>query len=70
MQPFQDGNKRTALIAANAAFNTFDNDNYLTLPFNNIDHAQFMVDLMRFYTADSPEKEEKVLDRMMGVLFS
>lgn len=68
LQPFQDGNKRTALIAANAALNTFENENYLILPFNSIDHAQFMVDLMRFYNADSRQAEDKVLDRMMEVL--
>ena len=68
LQPFQDGNKRTALIAANAAMNTWEQENYLVLPFNNIDHAQFMVDLMRFYVAKSDTEEDKALDRMMTVL--
>ena len=68
LQPFQDGNKRTALIAANSASNTWENQNYLTLPFDNIDHAEFMINLMRFYRADTEEKEEKALDKMVDVL--
>lgn len=68
LQPFQDGNKRTALIAANSAYNTWESKNYLTLPFDNIDHAEFMLGLMRFYRADTPSQEDKALDRMMSVL--
>ncbi|EFB62284.1 hypothetical protein HMPREF9209_0045 [Lactobacillus gasseri 224-1] len=48
--------------------NTWEQENYLVLPFNNIDHAQFMVDLMRFYVAKNDTEEEKALDRMMTAL--
>ena len=70
LQPFQDGNKRTALIAANSAMYTWDNENYLVLPFNNIDHAEFMVNLMRFYVAETDVDEEKALDKIMTTLSS
>ncbi|MDH5100999.1 Fic family protein [Lactobacillus kefiranofaciens] len=68
LQPFQDGNKRTALIAANSAYNTWKSKNYLTLPFDDIDHAEFMLGLMRFYRAHTKEQEEQALDRMIAVL--
>lgn len=68
LQPFQDGNKRTALIAANSAMNTWQAKNYLTLPFNGIDHAEFMVNLMRFYVAKTPADEEKALDNMIAIV--
>lgn len=68
LQPFQDGNKRTALIAANSAYNTWANKNYLTLPFDNIDHAEFMINLMRFYQAENSQQEENALDKMVKVL--
>lgn len=68
MQPFQDGNKRTALIAANATLNTFNSKDYLTLPFDNIEHAAFMVNLMRFYRATTKEQENVALDRMIDTL--
>lgn len=68
LQPFQDGNKRTALIAANAALNTWKNKNYLTLPFNNIDHADFMIGLMKFYVAQDLQEEDKALNRMIRSL--
>lgn len=68
LQPFQDGNKRTALIVANAAMDTWEKQNYLVLPFNNIDHAEFMVNLMRFYVAKTSKDEDKALDKMMAVL--
>lgn len=68
LQPFQDGNKRTALIAANSARDTWETRDYLTLPFDNIDHAEFMISLMRFYRADTREQEDKALDRMIETL--
>lgn len=68
LQPFQDGNKRTALIAANSAYNTWATKNYLTLPFDGIDHTQFMLDLMRFYRATTKEQEEEMLNRMLATL--
>lgn len=83
LQPFQDGNKRTALIAANSAMDTWQDEKYLVLPFNGIDHAEFMrssphcggyshaefmVNLMRFYVAKTHEDEEKALDKMIAGL--
>lgn len=83
LQPFQDGNKRTALIAANSAMNTWQAKNYLTLPFNGIDHAEFMrssphcggyshaefmVNLMRYYVAKTPAEEEYALDKLFVCL--
>ena len=47
MQAFQDGNKRTALIAANAAAATFESQNYLALPLNYLDNALFTIRLPR-----------------------
>jgi hypothetical protein len=68
LQPFQDGNKRTALIAANAAFNTWEKENYLTLPFNDLDRAEFTISLMRYYQAKDNEQEELALERMLSLL--
>lgn len=68
LQPFQDGNKRTALIAENAALNTWNSKDYLTLPFDNIEHAEFMLSLMRFYRATTKEQEDIALDRMISTL--
>ncbi|XRJ98382.1 Fic family protein (plasmid) [Latilactobacillus sakei] len=68
LQPFQDGNKRTALIAANAAYGALDNGSYLTLPFNDLDRVDFVVGLMRFYNAKDQQAEERALDRMISVL--
>lgn len=48
--------------------NTWDKQNYLVLPFNNIDHAEFMVNLMRFYVAETDVDEEKALDKIMTTL--
>lgn len=68
LQPFQDGNKRTALIAANAAYNTFEKENYLVLPFNDLDRADFMVALMRYYIATDEIAEQTAFQRMLSVL--
>ncbi|KRL53979.1 Fic family protein [Furfurilactobacillus rossiae] len=68
LQPFQDGNKRTALIAANAAYGTLENGNYLVLPFNDLDRAEFTINLMRYYQADDDTAEEQALNRMLSVL--
>lgn len=64
LQPFQDGNKRTALIAANAALGTLQSHNYLVLPFNEVDRLDFMVGLMRYYQATSEAAETAALTRM------
>lgn len=45
-----------------------DLHNYLTLPFDDIDHAELMLGLMRFYRAHTKEQEEQVLNRMVAVL--
>lgn len=68
LQPFQDGNKRTALITANTALNTWGSKDYLILPFDNIEHAAFMVNLMRFYRATTKEQENMALARMVDTL--
>lgn len=68
LQPFQDGNKRTALIAANATLGTFKDENYLVLPFNDLDRADFTLSLMRYYVASSQEDEQAAFNRMMGLL--
>ena len=85
LQPFQDGNKRTALIAANSAMNTWETEKYLTLPFNGIDgaefmrssphsgghsNAEFMVNLMRYYVAKTPAEEEIALDKLFVCLIN
>ena len=68
LQPFQDGNKRTALIAANGAMNVWNSENYLVLPFNDLDRVEYMVNLMRYYQAETPEEEDKFFSRMMRLL--
>ncbi|RVU71113.1 MULTISPECIES: Fic family protein [Lactobacillus] len=64
LQPFQDGNKRTALLAVNTALNTWKNENYFILPFDEIDFAQFSLGLMRYYRADNEDEEEQALKLM------
>lgn len=59
---------RTALISANAAYETWENENYLVLPFNDLDRADFTIQLIRYYKADSKSEENKYLDRMMDIL--
>lgn len=68
LQPFQDGNKRTALIAANAALNTWEKENYLVLPFNDLDRVEFTINLMRYYIAADSEEENKAFKKMIGTL--
>lgn len=68
LQPFQDGNKRTGLIAANSAYNTWQSEDYLVLPFNSIDHAEFMLNLMRYYLAEDEDQEERAFQKMVAVL--
>ncbi|KRM12010.1 Fic family protein [Paucilactobacillus suebicus] len=65
LQPFQDGNKRTALIAANAAGNRFENSDFLVLPFNDFDREKFMADLMRYYDSNSDVEEDTALKLMI-----
>jgi len=68
LQPFQDGNKRTALIAINAAMDMFSKDDFLIVPMNDLDRMDFTLALMRFYMAESPEQEEQAFQRMISVL--
>ncbi|WP_143463777.1 Fic family protein [Levilactobacillus enshiensis] len=68
LQPFQDGNKRTALIAANAAANTWARENYLVLPFNDLDRVDFTTALMRYYLATDEDASQQAFARMMAVL--
>ncbi|MDH6364335.1 hypothetical protein M2139_001360 [Enterococcus sp. PF1-24] len=68
LQAFQDGNKRTALIAANAAYDTFSTEEYLVLPFNDLDRAEFTIHLMRYYKAEKAEAEEQAFQKMMAIL--
>lgn len=68
LQPFQDGNKRTGLIAANSAYNTWQSEDYLVLPFNSIDHAEFMLNLMKYYLAEDEDQEERAFQKMVAVL--
>ncbi|MFK4926713.1 Fic family protein [Lactococcus garvieae] len=50
LQPFQDGNKRTALIAANHALGALETQNYL-MPPTGRHYKIFMDNLMTFYGA-------------------
>lgn len=68
LQPFQDGNKRTALIAANSALETWKKEDYLTLPFNDLDRVDFTTSLMRYYAADTPDLENKAFERLLKTL--
>lgn len=68
LQPFQDGNKRTALIAANGALNTFETGDYLTLPFNDLDRVDFTTSLMRYYRANTVDEEQLAFNRLLGTL--
>lgn len=68
LQPFQDGNKRTALIAANAALNTWDKEDYLLLPLSSLDQADFMVNLMRYYKEDDLQQQTRLLLYMQKLM--
>lgn len=67
LQPFQDGNKRTALIAANAARDGWEEENYLVLPFDELDKAEFSINLMRYYMATDSQAENVALKRMVAL---
>lgn len=68
LQPFQDGNKRTALISANAAYETWKKENYLILPFSELDRVDFTISLIRYFKADNKLDENKAFERMMSLL--
>ncbi|MDR1606240.1 MAG: Fic family protein [Streptococcaceae bacterium] len=65
LQPFQDGNKRTALIAANAAIGALKTQDYLLVPDNDLDRLDFTTSLMRYYMASTEEEEEEAFDRLL-----
>jgi len=68
LQPFQDGNKRTALIAANSAIGALKNGNYLILPINDLDRAEFTLMLMRYYNAIDDDSKNTAFKRMIALL--
>lgn len=68
LQPFQDGNKRTALIAANSALNTWSQATYLTLPFDELDRIDLLTDLLRFDLAKTPSAEQRAFAKMLTTL--
>lgn len=67
LQPFQDGNKRTALIAANGALNTWEKKSYLLLPFDKYTRRKFIIMLMQFYKAKNENEENKILDNIIDL---
>jgi hypothetical protein len=57
LQPFEDGNKRTALIAANHALGHLVDQQYLVPPLNGADFQVFNINLGRYYlAADGDER--------------
>lgn len=70
LQPFQDGNKRTASIAANAASHAIDTHQYLVLPLNALDHSDFINDLMRYYQTDNDDqsRQNELLNKMVALV--
>jgi Fic/DOC family. len=65
LQAFQDGNKRTALIAANAAFGSLDSQDYLLIPTTVSKQYIFTGYLMEFYTAKDTDSELQAFNKMM-----
>lgn len=69
LQPFPDGNKRTALIAANHALGAFQTENYL-MPPTGRKYVRFMDALLGFYGVglhDAPDSEEEALQEFLKV---
>lgn len=66
LQPFQDGNKRTALIAANAAIGALSTQAYLLVPHNDLDRLDFTTSLMRYYIAENEAEEQQAFDRLLN----
>lgn len=56
------------MIAANGAFNTWKSENFLTLPFNNLDRVEFVINLMRYYQATNDIDLDKAFNKMMELL--
>ena len=69
LQPFQDGNKRTALIAANHALGTFQTQNYL-MPPTGRQYIRFMDGLLGFYGVGlqgAPHSEKEALHEFLSI---
>lgn len=67
MQPFQDGNKRTALIVANSITGALTTQKYLVPPINDLDNTEFTINLMRYYQAERPDQEEIFVKRLVAL---
>jgi len=70
LQPFQDGNKRTALIAANLAIGALETQDYLMPPSGRKFHP-FMNALLGYYGVgleDGPVSDEVALEEFLAVL--
>lgn len=67
MQPFQDGNKRTALIAANEAMGAFETQDFLVLPLHPESNTKFIGLLMRYYLTDDATQQDRLLDEMVSL---
>lgn len=67
MQPFQDGNKRTALIAANEAMGAFETQDFLVLPLQPESNTKFIGLLMRYYLTDDATQQDRLLDEMVSL---
>lgn len=67
MQPFQDGNKRTALIAANEAMGAFETQDFLVLPLQPESNTKFIWLLMRYYLTDDATQQDRLLDEMVSL---
>ncbi|WP_177180186.1 Fic family protein [Lactococcus garvieae] len=69
LQPFQDGNKRTALIAANHALGALENQNYLMPPTGRA-YNQFMDHLLGYYGVGlegGPASEHEALNAFVSL---
>jgi hypothetical protein len=68
LQAFQDGNKRTALITANAAYGALDTESYLMIPFHDIKRLEFTISLISFYRAKNAIEEQEAFERLYQTL--
>lgn len=59
LQPFQDGNKRTALISINHAMGKLNDQHYL-LPPPGLDFNDFMSNLLKYYYWSKSDKSEQM----------
>ena len=68
LHPFKHDNRRIALIAANAALNTWANEDFLLWPFDGLDKAEFMVYLMRYCRARNITQEKQIFTHLLSLL--